>query len=429
MDQSEVITESKIKRPRMSAKEDNVQNHCKYFVTRKKRFCKMTVKLGEEYCGEHQTIFPMELNDQDKANKRIRVVCPLDNTHTCYAHNLEKHKKICNAKVKKEEPFISKGINSGIKPDDKEDVHKLLANYTIPHIQRVISKVNELYEKIIKQNLTEKISCHELVEDEISKPEHGEKSKKHLKQVSSILGLLKDYNMMKSKTCYIEFGAGRGQLSYWIAKGTDSYEQSTILLIEKSSPKHKKDNKLCEPSEKVCRIRADISDLVLDELDIISKSEGIVGVTKHLCGEATDLALRCLANSKENQDKIFGCVMTFCCHHRCRWTPYIGKDFFKEKELTSDDFYIICGMSSWATCGSGVSREKRKEGILQPKLNERDIALGLSREEKEEVGRRSKSVINWGRMRFLENISFRCHLHYYVNKNVSLENACIVAIK
>ncbi|XP_023011880.2 tRNA:m(4)X modification enzyme TRM13 homolog [Leptinotarsa decemlineata] len=427
----EEVSESNPKRIKTSEDhEAPAPSHCKHFVKRKKRYCKMTVKFGEEYCGEHQEISSELSSNENKDKNQVRIPCPLDNKHTCYARNLKKHLKICNARPKKEEPFINRGINSGVEPEDTEDVHKLLSSYPTEQIQKVIAKVNEVYEKTIQKRLNEKISSHKVVEEEMAKPEHGDKSKKHLTQVSSILGLLDEYDLMKPKTCYIEFGAGRGQLSYWIAKACASDKESSILLVEKASPKHKKDNKLGESAEKVCRIRADISDLVLDKLDIITKTSNIVGVTKHLCGQATDLALRCMANAEENREKVGGCVMTFCCHHRCRWIPYTGKEFFKQSDLSSDDFYIVCGMSSWATCGSGLSREKRKEDLLiQDKANERDLAIGLSKSEKEEVGRRSKSVINWGRLTFLENRGFRCHLHYYVDKSITPENACIVAVK
>lgn len=53
---------------------------CKHFVVRKKRFCRMTVKTGKEYCGEHEPARPI---DQDSAeinkNHNLRVTCPLDN--------------------------------------------------------------------------------------------------------------------------------------------------------------------------------------------------------------------------------------------------------------------------------------------------------------------------------------------------------------
>lgn len=93
-------------------------------------------------------------------------------------------------------------------------------------------------------------------------PDYGAKTKKHLKQISSILGLMEEYNLMLPETCYIEFGAGKGQLSFWLSKIIDN-QKSKIILIERASPKHKKDNKLAKTSNKVYRIRADISDVVL----------------------------------------------------------------------------------------------------------------------------------------------------------------------
>lgn len=50
--------------------------HCKHFVVRKKRYCRMTVKKGQEYCGEHQTA---ESNGNESKDTLLRVVCPLDN--------------------------------------------------------------------------------------------------------------------------------------------------------------------------------------------------------------------------------------------------------------------------------------------------------------------------------------------------------------
>lgn len=37
---------------------------CQYFVVRKKRLCRMTVKPGRHYCGEHE---PQPKTNDDKA--------------------------------------------------------------------------------------------------------------------------------------------------------------------------------------------------------------------------------------------------------------------------------------------------------------------------------------------------------------------------
>lgn len=50
---------------------------CKFFVQRKKRYCKMLVKSGCDYCGEHQkTTTPSEQPSDNSPD--IRIVCPLD---------------------------------------------------------------------------------------------------------------------------------------------------------------------------------------------------------------------------------------------------------------------------------------------------------------------------------------------------------------
>lgn len=50
----------------------------------------------------------------------------------------------------------------------------------------------------------------------------------------------------------------------------------------------------------------------------------VVGVGKHLCGVATDWALRSLFNQSGFVLKGF-CIAP-CCHQRCQWDEYVGKD-------------------------------------------------------------------------------------------------------
>lgn len=59
-------------------------------------------------------------------------------------------------------------------------------------------------------NILENHKRHEEVEKELLKPEYGEKTRKHLIQTSSLIGLLKSHELLQNRTCYIEFGAGKG---------------------------------------------------------------------------------------------------------------------------------------------------------------------------------------------------------------------------
>lgn len=80
-----------------------------------------------------------------------------------------------------------------------------------------------------------------------------------------------------------------GHLSYWIYKAIEQIENTRLLLIERASHRHKFDNKLDKDNGRVCRIRADIADLVLNKTDVIEKCKYVVGIAKHLCGEATGI--------------------------------------------------------------------------------------------------------------------------------------------
>ena len=44
-------------------------------------------------------------------------------------------------------------------------------------------------------------------------------------------------------------------------------------------------------------------------------------------------------------------LIALCCHHRCRWPQFVGRDFFEQLGLSALDFHLLCHMSSWAVCG------------------------------------------------------------------------------
>lgn len=97
-----------------------------------------------------------------------------------------------------------------------------------------------------------------------------------------------------------------GHLSYyaWWAwcQGTDS----NVLLIDRASLRHKRDNKLrdtrehgnqstrlgsveksSDKSSNVQRIRVDLAHLALERVPAASACNALVGLAKHLCGVAT----------------------------------------------------------------------------------------------------------------------------------------------
>ena len=80
-----------------------------------------------------------------------------------------------------------------------------------------------------------------------------------------------------------------------------------------------------------------------------------------------DLTLRCLVSAKEDDPscKINGLIIAFCCHHRCEYSSYVGKNYLESCGFTSDEFPILCSIASWATCGFEKATKASKEDSVE----------------------------------------------------------------
>ena len=161
----------------------------------------------------------------------------------------------------------------------------------------------------------------------------------------------------------------------------------------------------------------DIKDLDLSLVPEV-KDTPIVSVSKHLCGCATDLTLRCLSQPKVHTLST-GIVIALCCHHACTYEDYINLDFLEQNQISSVDFLKMCVMSNWATCGN-VNEERWNEKTQWP---------NLSFSERRELGLMTKRVIDIGRVLFLESVGYTAELIYYCDRQHSLENAALIARK
>jgi hypothetical protein len=55
----------------------------------------------------------------------------------------------------------------------------------------------------------------------------------------------------------------------------------------------------------------------------------LIGVCKHMCGEALDISVRGLL-----QGNAKGCILASCCHHLCRFHTYLNPKFFLREGLS-----------------------------------------------------------------------------------------------
>ncbi|ALC46810.1 CG18048, partial [Drosophila busckii] len=403
-------------------------DHCAHYVHRKKRYCKMTPNKGSVYCGAHEPA--SEVIDDPAAE---RIPCPLDPKHTVFKRKLAKHLKICNARDQDSNlPYIVRNINAGeelvdVTEQDMEDYCSLkLHTVEDAEFYGVIDKVKRLYETHIANKIEQLDKRHSSLKEAIEEEDLGMETRRHLVQTSALLGILQEDQQLIDNTSFIEFGAGKGQLAFFLATALESQKlsNSQLLLIDRLSLRHKKDNKLTN-KELVQRIRADIADLKMSQLPELQRTKRNVAISKHLCGAATDLTLRCALNDAAcSADYI---LIALCCHHRCSWRSYVGKAFLQAADISVREFVIITKMVSWAVSGTGLSRERRKAMAEETQPPQESITQRLSLEEREDIGYQCKRMLDYGRVEFLRTNGFEASLKFYVPRNITLENVILLA--
>lgn len=413
----------------------SIETTCSHFVKRKKRFCKMTVSKGKRYCGEHD---PTDL-DKEEENPKGRITCPLDPKHTVYRWKLQKHLKICNARQPTETPsYVVRSINSGCEPtnnstDDSFSTLKI-ADINDGELDQIVLSVSELYERYVQGQIEEMFCNHSALDEELADKKYGDTARKHLVQTSSLLGILEQKEQIHNDTSFIEFGAGKGQLAFHLAQIIQTKCNSQIILLDRMSLRHKKDNKI-EDRSLVHRIRVDIADFCINKLELLQKSKRVVAVSKHLCGAATDLTLRCVTqqgSATMEAASTEAILIALCCHHRCEWKSFVGKEFFISNGLGKKEFIIITKMASWAICGSGISRERRKmleESTHNIPAEELDTSTTkrFDIKQRETIGLKCKRVLDYSRLEFLKSHHYLASLKYYVSSDITLENVCLFA--
>ncbi|XP_024607052.1 tRNA:m(4)X modification enzyme TRM13 homolog isoform X1 [Neophocaena asiaeorientalis asiaeorientalis] len=399
------------------------EGRCGYYVEKKKRFCRMVVAAGKRFCGEHA-------GAAEEENARKRILCPLDPKHTVYEDQLAKHLKKCNSREKPKPDFFIQDINAGLK-DETEIPEKLvpISFLSEEQMENLIKKLRKASEGL-NSTLKDQIMSHPALHDALNDPKNGDSATKHLKQ--------------------------------------------------QVDGKHRKKNSVFE------RLQIDIQHLCLNKIPLLSKEKlPVVGIGKHLCGVATDLALRCLVETyaasceerneeplakrvkndktekeintlaKEGNEKnipekwtpVAGIVIALCCHHRCDWRHYVGKEYFRALGLGAVEFHYFQRMSSWATCGmqktsleaSNIStkrKDKQNDGSEEhddggyriTDDSTESLPGFLNVEEKKKIGHLCKLLIDQGRINYLQQKGFNPALQYYTDPLVSLENVLLTAL-
>ncbi|XP_066548369.1 tRNA:m(4)X modification enzyme TRM13 homolog [Amia ocellicauda] len=442
---------------------------CGFYVEKKKRYCKMVVAKGKTFCGEHAIAATQE-------DDRKRIPCPLDPKHTVFEDQLAKHLKKCNSREKPKPVYYIQDINAG----HEEDVEQMpLSSRSKEDLDLLIKRLKKAIRGLTCKH-EEKILSHTALHEALNDTKNGDFAFKHLKQQASILGNMDSLGLLGPNRCFVEFGAGKGKLSHWIDICLQAADNVHFLLVERATTRFKVDGKHKSRRPVFERLQVDIQHLCLSKVPFLrDQKPPVVGIGKHLCGTATDLALRCLLEShpcnseardtepsqkrlrlelpdggsgevEEGQPslapdpssearkglKVAGVAIALCCHHRCDWRHYVGREFFRVLGLGATEFSAFQRMSSWATCGlrrphsdrtppqeNTEDQEEHEQGVE----SENSFDGVLCAEDREHIGRLCKLLIDHGRVYYLQQKGYTAMLQYYTSPDVSLENVLLTA--
>lgn len=395
----------------------------------------MTRPAGSTFCSEH-------------SGDAERVPCPLDPSHTIDPKRLRAHLRKCNKarldlsiqSKHKDIPWFRENINwnhvssagqeAGLEPVSNDKMVECIGL-----IRLIIEKEfgTDPLPLLQKRNaLLEATPRYEALTN-----------RKHAAQQSSLIQHLIESGLWPTATPiqFIELGCGRAELSRYvnIATQLDRSPVCSFLLIDRSSQRMKFDNKFHDdistmnsPGETqkmvIRREKMDIKDLNLDPL--LDRQKPCVAISKHLCGVATDLSIRCLLNSEICRENLTGVLIAMCCRHVCRPAqyaniPYIEQLLAKYNPAAktalgyTDFFNCLRKYCSYATCGVMPGTDLHTGT---------DHFTKLSFEQRQQLGHMARRIIDHGRcLTFNDSpLGFHARLFRYVDRSTTLEDTALL---
>ncbi|KAG0002803.1 tRNA:m(4)X modification enzyme TRM13 [Entomortierella chlamydospora] len=503
----------------------NRPRQCHFLQPNKNKYCSLTTKLGNKFCGEHsmyESATSTTSSDGTEGTNggpdgqaiRKRIPCPFDPSHTAWADDLKAHLYKCNARPRDAAAHFSKDINLTL-PNPKRSIETndvsaaetgsaesattsstvkpdILATLSQEQLMSLIKKIQDSHAKHVPEIRT-------LILDHPALDERKKilKNIKHAHQQASLLGHMKRLDMLNdSNTCYVEFGAGRGELSNYLKIAVDDHGTATFLLVDRTPSRNKFDSAILgleEIKSLVKRYTMDIKDLVLAKVPELRKDvtatqrtlpvkdagsadktengdsqdgseyvekKPVVAISKHLCGGATDLTLKCLTSYQQSERKhsslpspVKGILIALCCHQLCHHYMYPNQQFLKEIDISAEEFVYLTRMSSWAVCVNQTKTEKAgalSEASVDSETSsnnspaacdddhriEADSELenlsnnipAMDSQARERLGQQCKRLLDIGRVRYLKENGFDAELVYYVDPETSLENLALMAV-
>ncbi|KAI9020434.1 methyltransferase TRM13-domain-containing protein [Hyaloraphidium curvatum] len=414
---------------------------CRFYFPKKKRFCRGPP--GESgLCTLH-------------APPGEKVSCPFEPGVFILPRDLQRHLAICPNRPLPPPLYFAKGVNR--RPGESEPAKgvqnanaRALDAMSVEQFLSFADKIDRLYTLKVLEGGTRadlRTATLEVEKLEALVPTSTIHLGKHSRQISSLVAHLCLLGMDPSWTL-VEFGCGRAELSQFVNGALSG--PSRFVLVDRENPRNKYDAPIRnarhpghDAGSETNRLIIDIADLDLAKVAPIAEdlSRPLLAYSKHLCGPATDLTLRCLSSFASQGGNVAGIAIALCCHQRCTADSLAGAEFLVGDHadmLTEEEFRAACVVSTWTLSWYGEERQRlpkdtngdstEQDGTATPPENSSATHWsGLPRDALEKLGFQVKRLLDWARCRYLDSVGLEAELAYYVQKDVTPENVVLLA--
>ncbi|RCK66249.1 tRNA:m(4)X modification enzyme TRM13 [Candida viswanathii] len=371
----------------------------------------MLRKKDVKYCSEHMI--------HDEKFQSERIPCPYNSNHTIWKKELEQHLLKCNEKPKAAtEPWFDLNCNRDLKGVENFDLEQEEES------EDLVEKYISVLQGLSYEPLQFKVYHHEGLQSRLDE----KTNQKHPIQQNSLIANLKTMQLLNESFFYLEFGCGKGELLRYLNQcilQQDPSESSTygFGLIDRGKNRMKADSKMildCEQAAltpQVKRSKIDIKDFDLDKFIADLTIDKVVGISKHLCGAATDLTLKLILNSSVLQNnQLGGVLIAMCCRHACsldQLLPQSRKYLYDHGFETVQSFNVLKKLVSWAV----------------DKKNETEVdKYGLDFHQRENLGLVARRLLDESRVHAVKSAlgdNYNVEMFWYVEKEITLENVCL----
>ncbi|CAE8589756.1 unnamed protein product [Polarella glacialis] len=206
---------------------------------------------------------------------------------------------------------------------------------------------------------------------------------------------------------------------------------STIELESGSGPVRPTNRSVICGEAPYTRIVADVRHLAARTLVPLreAKGGGVVAITKHLCGGATDGSLMALCTPPLN-DFVGACCLAPCCHQKMLRNQYCNMPFLESlgfcqthlgkrggpQDVDFKNFGMLISMSRHPGTEL-LGFEYKKSNLLK--------LLGFTWAS--ELGRKARHLLEEGRAQYLRDHGFEAHLVTYCAREIAGDNIAIIA--